>query len=218
MNVLDIRRIFKEKLENKEFVTDKSGVKTVEILGASYIASEDVIFGTPNIQYAQKEVEWYLSKSLNVYDMPNPPAIWKQVADNLGFINSNYGWVIFSDDNHLQYNNCLRELRRNKDTRRAMMIYTRPSMQYEFNKNGMSDFICTNNVQVFIRDNKLVYLINQRSCDAVFGYKNDIFWHKYVQNMLCNDLKEDYEGIAPGEIIHQVGSLHIYERHFKFIN
>jgi thymidylate synthase len=113
--------------------------------------------------------------------------------------------------------NCLRTLRKDKDSRRAMMIYTRPSMQYEYNKNGMSDFICTNTVQCLIRNNKLIYIINQRSCDAVFGAKNDLFWGRYIQKKLYNDLIEDYPELKLGDIIHQVGSLHVYERHFKFI-
>ena len=217
MKVNDIRQIFIEKLKNEDFVIDKSGVKTIEIIGQSYIVDEDVIFGTLNHEYSQKEVQWYLSESLNVYDMPNTPQIWRQVCDSNGYINSNYGWCIFSKENGEQYSHCLRTLRKDKDSRRAMMHYTRPSMQWEYNKNGMSDYMCTNHVQILIRDNKLNYILSQRSCDAIFGYKNDIFWAKYVHNRLLEDLKEDYPELELGDLIHQVGSLHIYERHFKLI-
>lgn len=215
--VKDIREIFIEKLKNEDFVIDKSGVKTIEIIGQSYIVDEDVIFGTLNHEYSQKEVQWYLSESLNVYDMPNTPQIWRQVADSRGYINSNYGWCVFSKENGEQYSHCLRTLRKDKDSRRAMMHYTRPSMQWEYNKNGMSDYMCTNHVQIIIRDNKLNYILSQRSCDAIFGYKNDIYWAKYVHNRLLEDLKEDYPELELGDLIHQVGSLHIYERHFKLI-
>ena len=216
--VADIRNVFLEKYKNKEFVTDKIGVKTLELIGVSFIADEEAIFGELNREYAQKEVQWYLSQSLNVYDMPNPPKIWREVCDKDGYINSNYGWVIFSEENGYQYKHCVRELRRNKNTRRAMMIYTRPSMQWEYNTNGRSDFICTNSVQVLIRNDRLYYVINQRSSDAVFGYKNDIYWAKFVQNMLVTELKQDYQELKPGEVILQAGSLHVYERHFKFLD
>lgn len=216
--VADIRNVFLEKYKNKEFVTDKTGVKTLELIGVSFIADEEAIFGELNREYAQKEVQWYLSQSLNVYDMPNPPKIWREVCDKDGYINSNYGWVIFSEENGYQYKHCVRELRRNKNTRRAMMIYTRPSMQWEYNTNGRSDFICTNSVQVLIRNDRLYYVINQRSSDAVFGYKNDIYWAKFVQNMLVTELKQDYQELKPGEVILQAGSLHVYERHFKFLD
>ena len=97
------------------------------------------------------------------------------------------------------------------------MIYTRPSMQTEYNKEGMSDFMCTNNTQALIRDNKLIYIINQRSCDAIFGFKNDLYWHINVLKELVEELKIDYPELEPGQIQYQFGSLHVYERHFDLI-
>lgn len=216
--IKDIRKMFIDKLQSKDFVVDKSGVNTIEIIGESYIVDEDVIFGSLNEDYAKKELKWYLSESLNVYDIPKTPIIWRQVSDKDGYINSNYGWCIFSKENGEQYKHCLRTLRRDKDSRRALMFYSRPSMQWEYNKNGMSDFMCTNHVQFLIRDNKLNYILSQRSCDALYGFKNDIYWAKYVHNKLLGDLKEDYPDLELGDLIHQVGSLHIYDRHFNLVN
>lgn len=54
-----------------------------------------------------------------------------------------------------------------------MMIYQRPQMQFQYNKNGMNDFICTNYAQLFIRNNKLIYIVDMRSNDAIFGFFND---------------------------------------------
>ena len=216
-NVQEIKSQFKSLLKNQEFTIDKSGVKTLEILGESYLADEDVIFGTLNTDYAYRELEWYLSESLSVNDIPGgAPTIWKQVSSKDGLINSNYGWCIFSNENNHQYANVISELKRYKDSRRALMIYTRPSMWYDYNKDGMSDFMCTSTVHVLIRNDTLIYIVNQRSCDAVYGYKNDMFWHKYVYEKLFNDLSEYYH-LKKSPIIHQVGSLHIYERHFKFL-
>ena len=213
-----IRDEFSRLHKNEEFVIDKTGVKTVELTGITFIADEQVLFGKLDTAYVKKEVEWYLSQSLNVYDISKTPQIWKDVCDKDGNINSNYGWVIFSKENGEQYKNCVRTLRRDKTSRRAVMIYTRPSMQTEYNKNGMSDFMCTNNVQVLIRNNKLEYIFNQRSCDAIFGFKNDIFWHRYVHKKILFDLNiEDYPELELGNIICQFGSLHIYERHFHLL-
>jgi thymidylate synthase len=214
----DIRNAFIEKLKNEEFVIDKTGVKTIELVGESYIADEEVIFGTLSMEYAAREVEWYESQSLNVYDLPKTPQIWRQVCDKDGYINSNYGWVIYSKENGEQYKNCIRTLRRDKDSRRAMMIYNRPSMQWEYNQNGMSDFMCTNCVQVLIRNDKLVYVLSQRSADSIFGVKNDLYWARHVQNKLVEDLKFDYPDLTIGNLIHQVGSLHVYSRHFYLID
>lgn len=215
--ISDIREEFKHLLHSEVFVIDKTGAKTLEIVGESYIVDEDVIFGTLNEDYAKKELQWYLSESLNVYDISKTPVIWRNVCDKNGFINSNYGWCVFSKENGEQYKHCLRTLRKDKDSRRAMMHYTRPSMQWEYNSNGMSDYMCTNHVQILIRDNKLNYILSQRSCDALYGFKNDIYWAKYIHNRLLEDLKEDYPELELGELIHQVGSLHIYERHFSLV-
>ena len=89
----DIRQEFARLYQKSEFVIDKSGVKTIEIVGASFWANSSLIFGAVNEEYVQRELDWYKSQSLNVNDIPGgPPAIWKQVADSEGYINSNYGW------------------------------------------------------------------------------------------------------------------------------
>jgi len=217
--VNNIRNIFKEKLKNEEFVIDKTGVKTVEIINASFFADQPAIFGTVNEDYVQRELEWYKSMSLNVNDIPGgPPEIWKQVANPNGYINSNYGWCIYSQQNGDQYENVLNELIKNPGSRRATMIYNRPTMHDDYNKGGMSDFMCTNAVQYLIRDGALNALVYMRSNDAVFGYKNDYAWQKHVLEQLAADLKNEWLGVDVGSIYWNVASLHVYERHFKFID
>ncbi|QGH72160.1 MAG: hypothetical protein [Caudovirales sp. ctOwN3] len=211
--IKDIRDEFVLKLSNEEYVVDKTGVKTIEIVGAQFKADQDVIFGTLNTEYAERELAWYKSQSLSVNDIPEPvPEIWKKVASTTGMINSNYGWCIWSKDNYSQFENVLRELITNPDSRRAQMIYTRPSIWVDYNKEGMSDFICTTAVQYFIRENRLVTYVTMRSGDAVFGYKNDVFWQKYVADIISRRL-----GIICGDVIWNVASLHVYERHFYLV-
>ena len=217
--VKDINSLFQAKLLNEVFVIDKSGVKTIEIINAAFEADEDHIVRPPNTEYIKREIEWYESQSLYVKDIPGEtPAIWKAVADKNGKINSNYGYLIHSEENYSQYLSVLAELSDNPDSRRANMIYTRPSIQMDAVFYGMSDFICTNNVQYFIRDGKLITSVYMRSNDAVFGYNNDLAWQKYVRDCLINDLETDtHKRYLPGPIYWNVGSLHVYERHFKFL-
>ena len=209
----DIRSALQDELVHSRFVTDKSGVKTIELIGVSFVADEPSIFGTVNMDYVERELEWYKSMSLNVEDIPGEtPAIWKAVADADGVINSNYGWAIWSQDNYHQYEHVLAELKKNPDSRRAVMIYTRPNMWNDYNHNGRSDFMCTNAVQYLIRNGKLNAIVQMRSNDAVFGYKNDRAWQDHVQQSLADDL-----GVEKGKLIWQVGSLHVYERHFNLV-
>ena len=211
----DIRDEFVYRLNNEEFVVDKTGVKTLEIINANFQVTEPTIFGKRNEDYIKREIEWYESQSLFVQDIPGEtPKIWKQVASNIGVINSNYGYLVYSNDQWNQFDNVVKELNKNPDSRRANMIYTRPAIWQDAFVDDMSDFICTNNVQYFIRDNKLITSVNMRSNDVVFGFNNDYAWQTHIRNKLHAELDVTYE---LGPIYWNVGSLHIYERHFNLI-
>jgi thymidylate synthase len=215
--VQDVRDYFvAAKQHQMNMTTDKTGVKCIELIGASFEANEPAIFGEPNLEYINREIEWYKSQSLNVNDIygseRKPPEAWNYASSPEGFINSNYGYLIWSKENGDQYNNALAELISNENSRRAEMIYTRPSIWEEYDYLGMSDFICTNTVSYYIRDDKLECCVQMRSNDVVYGYKNDYAWQQYVLNELANDL-----GIEPGKMIWQVQNLHVYEKHFDLV-
>lgn len=196
-------------------MTSLVGKRTVEIVGASFLAEEDALFGSVDWGYVKREERWYDSMSRKVDDIPGgAPAIWKSIASKSdGTVNSNYGWCVYSAENGAQYGQVLAELKKNPESRRAVVIYTRPSMWEEYNHDGRSDFMCTNVVQYLIRDNKLHACVQMRSNDAVFGYKNDRAWQHEVLKRLAGDL-----GFEAGNLHWQVGSLHVYERHFYMIH
>lgn len=214
----ELKRLYKEGI----FREGKYG-KTVEIQNAHFLADKDWVIREPNYDYAKREIEWYESQSLYVKDIPGDvPKIWQACADKDGKINSNYGWCIFSNENGSQYDHCLNRLLDDHNTREACMIYTRPSMQTDCNKNGMRDFMCTYATQVFLNevsDNKykLDYTVFQRSCDACFGYNNDNLWHRYVMRKLVDELNNHDVKAILGNMTYNCGSLHVYERHFKFL-
>ncbi len=211
LRVKDIRTMFKDAYRAQQFTTDRTGVKTIEIIGATFLADEDYIVREPNYDYIVRELEWYESTSRNVNDIPGVvPAIWQSIATKEGMINSNYGWCIWSDENFNQYENVLKELRANPDSRRATMIYNRPSMHQDYNRDGMNDFMCTFANSFFIRDGKLISHFIMRSTDAVFGFNNDVAWAMYVQKKLSRDLE-----VLPGNLIWTSANIHVYERHFS---
>lgn len=216
--VSDIRYQFIKKFNDKKFIIDKSGVKTVELLGVSFIADDDTIFGKVNSEYIAREFDWYLSRDLNVAAIPGKtPKIWEQVSSDKGEINSNYGYLALDKGNGDQYKNVLEELKRNKDSRRAIMIYTRPSMHTDYNRDGMSDFICTNTVQYFIRNHKVHCVVNMRSNDAWAGYRNDYAWQKYMLSLVTMELYGAGFREFVGDIVWQVGSMHVYENQFYLL-
>ena len=224
----DIKNLFKSKLLNEKFVYDRTGQKTIEIIGASFLADNPSIFGKPNDEYIEKEIAWYKSRLCNVNGISGKvPEAWKYAANDYGQINSNYGSIIYSDKYHHQYGRVLDELLENIDGRRATMIYTRPSIWEEYNEDGKNDFICTNAVTYYIRDGKIHCVVQMRSNDVVFGYKNDYAWQLHVLKELTEEYNSCYLAMAAdadyrkemevGDIIWQVQNLHVYERHFHLV-
>lgn len=233
MKTNDVLEIFKNKYKNNIFRTIGNAVqqsKTIEIQNVQFEVDKPWIVREPNEEYFQRELKWYQTESLNVNDIPDgAPKMWKSCATPDGYINSNYGWMIWSKDNCEQYKHCLQKLIEDPHTREACMIYNRPSMQEEYNKNGMHDFCCTYAVQCFLNEDNsgryhLKYIVYMRSNDAVFGFDNDALWHMHVQERLARDLFSNIPaltGIAGpiicDPIVWNAGSLHVYERHFKFL-
>ena len=225
-NTEDIRQQLIAKYKAGDFRVTKSGVKTVELQNVQFECDKDYIIREPNYEYANREIQWYESQSLNVNDIPGKtPAIWEQCADVNGEINSNYGWMIWSKENGSQYQNCLWQLINDPVTREAAMIYNRPNMHVDATANHKHDFCCTYAVQCFLNPIKetdnayaLNYIVYMRSNDAVFGFDNDVLWHMYVQKKLCEDLSKALDAaIFPQKIVWHAGSLHVYERHFKYL-
>lgn len=212
--VLDIKRRFKTLMDAGVFSNGN-----LEILGASFVADEDVIFGEPNKKYIQAEIDWYKSQSLNVNDLGElygkVPIIWKESAANTrGEINSNYGYLAYSWNNDSQFDHVIRELKDNPYSRRAVMIYTNPAMHRDHRRHGKNDFVCTNAVSYHITDDGdyVECVVQMRSNDAVFGYINDLAWQKHVLRDVANELN-----LLAGRVYWQCQSLHIYPRHFKHV-
>lgn len=226
----DIKNLFIEKYKNKDYRKIGNAVQqslTIELQAIQFEVDKPWIIREPNYNYFNREFEWYKSESLNVNDIPGgAPEMWRMCASPSGYINSNYGWMIWSKDNGYQFDSCFKKLLDDPHTREACMIYNRPSMQEEYNKGGMHDFCCTYSVQCFLNEDEqnkthLKYIVYMRSNDAVFGFDNDSLWHQNVQLMLANKLSQKdalNKEIICDNIIWHAGSLHVYERHFEYLD
>ena len=99
------------------------------------------------------------------------------------------------------------------------MIYTRPKIWYEWNERNKNDFICTNTVSYYIRSHAVHAVVQMRSNDVVFGYKNDYAWQMYVLKQLTKDINNRQKtNYGVGTIHWQVQNLHVYERHFHLVS
>ena len=209
----DIKELFID-MYNYEILRENG---TLELQGVSFLADKPSIFGTPNEEYILAEIAWYLTNDRKVqklFDIYGKTVkIWDDVKNDIGEVNSNYGWCIYSKHRGHQYYKVLETLKRDPTSRQAIMIYQHPDMHDIAGK----DFTCTNAVQYFInRDtingDRLDAVVQMRSNDIVYGYNNDYAWQKYVLDRLACDLN-----VKPGLITWQVGSLHMYERHYHLI-
>lgn len=155
---------------------------------------------------------------LNI-EMVKDVKIWQEVSGTNGQINSNYGWCVFHPDNgsagKSQFQHVVETLKRHKESRQALIIYTRPTMHTDSKREGMSDFLCTISNQFFIRDNRLHMIYNMKGQDGVFGIYHNYPWACYVYQKMLKALKQIYPELEYGFIKFFVGSFHIYERHFK---
>lgn len=207
------------KYKKKEFV-HIGNYDLVETIDAHATLSGDEaytldVFGVIKTEesYVERELNWYLSESLSINPDMSDIKIWAQTADKDGFINSNYGWCIFSDENFNQYKSAVEFLKKDRQSRQSTCIYTRPSIQQDWNKNGRYDMICTFATQHLIRNDELHYIVNMRSNDAIYGFKNDFAWHYYVANKMSAEL-----GCKKCYIHWNAGSFHVYSRHFGLLD
>ena len=213
-----------KKIENEDFVIDKTGCKIAEIIAPRIeFDMNEVDVGYIDFEcrksprsYCEKENEWYISKELNIKKVNNVTT-WTRVCDENDEVNSNYGWLAYSKGNFSQFSHCLKKLQDDRDSRQAIIIYTRPSMHLEYNDLGGMDFICTNFQHFFIRNNKLYCVTSMRSNDCYFGTFSDIPWFTYVYNDMFTKLLATYPELQKGTLTFIPNSFHAYERHFDKI-
>ena len=208
----DIRAGLRAKLADQTFRNN-----TVEIQGAHFLATQPYIVpNTINEEYQQAEIEWYERGDRRVqtlFDIYGQEVkIWKNIADENGEVNSNYGWCIYSEERGFQYAAAYDALRKDPFSRQAVMYYTVPDMH----KIAGKDHTCTYAVQYFLNYETDTfgrpYLdahVFMRSNDAVYGYNNDYAWQKHVLSRLAFDLN-----CLHGDIYWNAGSMHVYSRHY----
>lgn len=176
----------------------------VELVGASFLADRATLVKPPHMPYANAELAWFHTRcrSVRVFEEIADRALWhrRARADVQMRVNSQYGMAIWqpwraADGRHVsQYQLCLAELQRNKSTKRAVMIYARRSSIVARAKDGGNDQFATMYVQVaWHYPGRLVYIVNMRSCDAVYGYPYDALWHHHVMTShLLPDLGDEW--------------------------
>ena len=167
-----------------------------------------------SVFYMVGELLWYLSGENSTDWISYYSSFWKNISDDGKTANSAYGSRLFkphpriADAKFIQWQYIIDELRRDPDSRRAVVHIRVPDDSIE----AKLDVPCTLTLQYFLRDNALYQIVNMRSSDLILGIAYDIPAFTFFQEMLANEL-----GVELGTYTHISNSLHIYERHFDMV-
>ena len=186
---------------------DCNNTKVLHNVGFEIIRPEKNEINTPwrkwSKDYADYVWDWYMSANPNAEEISQRAKIWRNLMDDNGNVNSNYGYQWNRND---QLNKVIELLRKDNTTRRASLsLYDGKEIDlYE------KDTICTYAINFYIRDNELSMQVMMRSNDLVYGFCNDQYCFSKLQMYVADKL-----GLKLGNYFHYVCNLHIYERHYN---
>ena len=152
--------------------------------------------------YAEAEWQWYLSGDPHVGTLGEIygkiPEIWKRMANDRGYVNSNYG---YQWERNGQLDRVIQMLQDNTDNRQcAISIYDGKEID-EYSH----DTPCTYAVQFTIVHNRLDMCVTMRSNDLWYGFCNDQYQFSKLQEMVSKRLK-----IETGVYYHFAHNMHLY--------
>lgn len=211
----------KQIRDNTQHVSSPRGMKIKENLGVQFRIYNPrdrlprVAARNFSLAYFVAETLWYLNADDSTEWISYYAPFWSNISDNNKTANSAYGARIFKthprigNGNIVQWDYVKEELRKDPDSRRAVIHIRTPSDSIIESK----DVPCTLSLQFFIRENKLHLHVSMRSSDIILGLAYDVPAFTTIQEILANEL-----GVELGEYVHTSNSLHCYERDFEMLD
>ena len=153
--------------------------------------------------YAEAEWQWYLSGDNHIKTLGDlygkVPEIWKRMADDRGYVNSNYGWQ-WKRQNQIDY--VINLLKENPRTRQACIsIYDGKE-----HRDYKHDTPCTYAIQFTIQAQHLNMCVTMRSNDLWYGFCNDQYCFSKLQELVATET-----GLLIGNYYHFAHNLHLYD-------
>ena len=192
------------------------GLKTKEIQNfmLKIPAKDDFTITVPerklSKEYLDAELEWYKSGDPKIDYINKYSSFWRQLVDDNGTINSNYGKLALFDkyNGMSQFEWCVQQLSNDLNSRQAIINYNQPHHKYSTNK----DFVCTIAQQFIVNNDRLDCIVMMRSNDLIYGFSYDAPWFNYLHKQLADCLN-----IEVGYYRHFATSMHVYENHFDML-
>jgi len=164
------------------------------------------------LDYAEAEWQWYLTGVPNIKMLGEiygkVPEIWKRMANEEGYVNSNYGYQWQRNN---QLDNVIAMLKANPRTRQATVsIYDGKEID---NGTYQHDTPCTYAIQFTITGQKLNMCVTMRSNDLWYGFCNDQYCFSKLQLLVADKLE-----LLVGDYYHFAHNLHLYDNIIEKIN
>ena len=163
----------------------------------------------PSQEYLEKELDFYASGSRQLEDAVKMSKFWSKCSDDGKTINSNYGFLLFHDENKhgfTQFEHAINCLRNNPDSKKAVMTLYSKEHAYISNDNP-----CTLIINLYIQGDALNMQVIMRSNDLWYGLPYDLPFFMVVHYTALAMLKRTYPNLELGYHIHQALNLHFYE-------
>ncbi|OGT06661.1 MAG: hypothetical protein A2103_03585 [Gammaproteobacteria bacterium GWF2_41_13] len=209
--------MLQEVIKNPDSKVAPRGEKTQELYNVVLELTnplENTFFNSvraPSEKYLAGELIWYFSGRNDLAFIKKYSKFWSAIACENGTCNSAYGNLLFNEVNEYGFTEwawALTALKKDKNTRQAIMRFNKPRFSYENNK----DFVCTLAAQFIIRNNALHFTVIMRSNDLRFGIQYDVPFFTTLQQVMHKQLLSIYPDLQLGCYTHIVNSIHLYEK------
>lgn len=212
--------LIKEALIQKKIPSRNGSMK--EIIGSS-IRLEGIDYSwltntvrTLSLEYAHAELLWYLSaEPLGDLILAYAPS-YKAYLNEDGVADGHYGQRWANDPGWLEHNfaydqilGIINELRKFNTRRAVISIWNGRDLGNAIVEDS-KDIPCTICYQFVVRENRLTMIVTMRSQDLWLGFPYDVYVNTCIQRLIADAL-----GFMPGAYIHNVGSLHLYEKNWE---
>ncbi len=164
-----------------------------------------------NWKAAIDEILWiWQKKSNNIHDLNSK--IWDSWADESGSIGKAYGYQLgvkyrFQQGEMDQVDNVLWQLKNTPSSRRIMTnIYTFADLP----EMGLEP--CAYSMTFNVTGNRLNAILNQRSQDTLTANNWNVVQYSALLMMFAQ-----VSGLVPGELVHVISDMHIYDRHIPMV-
>jgi len=199
-------------------VSENPEYQTIELCGYAYMITDfterrlkEMVLYTEYVpwEWVEEEIRERLFGTPPGFDL-NPGKAWGKNEKLWGrFIRNGVFSYSYAERWQEQLPYVIRELKHFPNTRQAIItMYDRH--QDMLNWGGFDRVPCSLTYQFLLREDKLVLIYNQRSCDFVKFFGADVYFGVQLLKYIAGILNKE-----PGQFIHFLGSIHAFAGDLK---